>query len=103
MQVLQIISVFLSLVLLVAVLVWWQHTRADEILQRWAQAAKVELLSAQKRYLRTGPFFMNQARGQFVFRIVVRDHTGTERTGWLRVGGWLAGVVSDKTEVVWDL
>jgi len=100
MQIIQIIPVFLPLILVVTALVWLQHSRANEILQQWAQSAGVQLVSAQKRYLRTGP--MSYARGQFVFRIVVRDKAGAERTGWLRVGGWLAGVLSDKTKVIWD-
>ena len=102
MQVIQIISVFLPIVAIFAVLVWWQHFRADEILQKWAQADALTLVSVQKRYLRTGPFFMDQARGQFVFRIVVRDHPGAKRAGWIRVGSWLGGVLSDKTKVIWD-
>jgi hypothetical protein len=101
MQSVEIISVLLLFALVVTLLVWWQHSRADEILRRWAQAAGVELVSAQKRYLRTGPFLL-YSRGQFVFRIIVRDQAGTQRAGWLRAGGWLAGVLSDKTKVIWD-
>lgn len=100
MLVMEIISVFLVLAFVVAA-VRWQHSRADEILKCWAQTTGVEVVSAEKRYLRLGPFLMH-SRGQFVFRIVVRDQTGLQRTGWLRVGGWLAGVLSDKAEVRWD-
>lgn len=96
-----IISIVLPLALVVAALTWWQHSRANEIVRQWAQSTGVELVSAQKRYLRTGPFLL-YARGQFVFRVVVREHGGGERSGWLRVGGWLAGVLSNKAEIVWD-
>jgi len=102
MQIFQIIAVFLPFVIGIAVLVWWQHVRADEILQRWARAAGLALVSAQKRYLRTGPFFMDHFPGQLVFRIVACDPTGAERAGWLRVGSRLGGVLSDKTKVIWD-
>ena len=104
MQVVEVIAIIVPFVLFVAVLVWWQqwqHSKADTILQRWALASGVELVSAQKRYLRTGPFLL-YSRGQFVFRIVVRDQVGTQRAGWIRVGSWLAGVLSEKTEVIWD-
>ena len=101
MSALEITSVILPLGLFVAAVTWWQHSRANEIVRQWARSSGVELVSAQKRYLRTGPFLL-YARGQFVFRVVVREHTGTERSGWLRVGGWLAGVLSNKTEIVWD-
>jgi hypothetical protein len=92
----------LPVALAVAVLVWWQHSKAHEIVRQWAKVTDVELLSAEKRYLRTGPFFLDHARGQFVFRVVVRERAGAERSGWLRVGGWLVGVISDKTKVIWD-
>jgi hypothetical protein len=88
-------------VALVVGLTWWQHARAEEIVQKWAQKRGVEIVSAQKRYLRTGPFLL-YARGQFVFRVVVRGQGGAERSGWLRVGSWLVGIFSDKTEIVWD-
>src|SRR3954451_9279811 len=101
MQVVQTIAIFLPLALIVTVIVWWQHSKADTILKRWTLASGFELVSAQKRYLRTGPFLL-YSRGQFVFRIVVRDHAGTQHAGWIRIGGWLAGVLSDKTEVIWD-
>lgn len=91
-----------SILLLVAVLAWVQHSKARKIVLQWAQTMEVELVSAQVRYLRTGPFFFAHSRGQFVFRILVRDQTGQERTGWLRVGGWLLGVLSAKTKVYWD-
>ena len=98
----EIIISFSSMALVVAVLAWGQHSRANQIVRQWAQTTEVELVSAQNRYLRTGPFFLENVRGQFVFRIVVRDQTGSERTGWLRVGGGLTGVLSAKTKVVWD-
>jgi hypothetical protein len=101
MSPIEVIAIVLPAALAVAALVWWQHSRANEIVRQWAQRSGVELLSAQKRYLRTGPFLL-YARGQFVYRVVVRDHDGADRSGWLRVGGWLAGVLSHKAEIVWD-
>ncbi len=97
----EVISIVLPAALVVVAFVWWQHSRASGIVRQWAQKSGVELVSAQKRYLRTGPFVL-YARGQFVFRVVVRDHGCGERSGWLRVGGWLAGVLSEKAEIVWD-
>jgi len=102
MQVIEFISRLAALALVLVGLAWWQYTKADEILQRWANGAGMQIVSAQRRYFRTGPFFMNQARGQFVYRIVVRDHSGTERAGWLKVGGLFVGVLSDESMVIWD-
>ena len=102
MYLFQLIIGLLPVALGVAALVWWQHVRADEILRQWANAAGVQIVSAQKRYFRTGPFFLMHGRGQFVYRIVVRDLAGAERTGWIRVGGWWVGVLSAKTAAIWD-
>lgn len=102
MNVIHVILTVLPLAVAVVVLIWWQHTRASDILRQWAQKDGFEVISANKRYIRTGPFFMDHSRGQFVFRIVVRDRSGTKRTGWLLVGGWLAGVASNKSRISWD-
>ena len=101
MNVVPIILVLVFVVLAV-LLARWHFTRADEILRQWAQKEGVEVVSAHQRYFQTGPFFFRHGRGHVVFQITVRDHAGVQRTGWLRVGGWLAGVMSDKTKVIWD-
>jgi hypothetical protein len=98
----QVISVCLILAVVCVGLTWFQYARADEILRGWAKEAGMEVVSAEKRYWRTGPFFLRHSRGQFVYRITVRDPAGAERSGWIRVGGWLGGVLSNKTNVIWD-
>lgn len=95
-------STILSIALIVGALAWIQHAKARELVRQWAQSSALDLVSAENRYLRTGPFFFEHVRGQFIFRVVVRDQTGTESSGWLRVGGWLTGVFSSKTKVIWD-
>ena len=102
MQALELISTFLTPILIVAALVWFEHSRAEVILKQWASESSLSLVSAEKRYMRTGPFFMNHYRGQFVFRVVVRYSNGKERGGWICVGGALGGVLSNKTKVIWD-
>jgi hypothetical protein len=76
MQFIEIVLAFLPLVLIVVALVWYQHS--------------------------SGPFCQDHYRGQFVYRIVVRDQAGVERAGWIRIGSWLAGVLSGETKVIWD-
>lgn len=101
-EIIGIVGALLPVPIAVGALVWAQHEKAVKALHRWVQITGFQIVSAQKRYLRTGPFFLNSTSGQFVFRIVVRDHSGTERIGWLRVGGPLIGVLSDETDIVWD-
>ena len=102
LKLISIVTTILPFVMLVIAIVWWSDKRANEILQRWAQNSELTLLFSEKRYLCTGPFFMNHFRGQMIFRIVVRDNAGTERSGWIRIGSWLVGVFSDTTRVIWD-
>jgi hypothetical protein len=79
---------------------WFQYSKANEALLNWAQSSGVELITAERRYLRTGPFFLAHDRGDAVFKIVVRDQDGINRSGWLRVGIWW--LYSNQTKVIWD-
>jgi hypothetical protein len=99
---LQIVTTVAPLIVLVIVIVRWSHKRANEILHHWANNEGYTLISAENRYWRTGPYFLNHYRGQMIFRIVVRDSEGRERSGWVRIGSWFAGVFSEKTHVTWD-
>ena len=80
----------------------WHFTRAHSLLESWARENGYELLESSYRNVIKGPFFWTSSRGQVVYRITVRDARGRTRSGWLRCGGWWAGLFSDKTEVRWD-
>lgn len=95
------VLLFVLLLLAVAVVVRWQYAEANKIVNRWAQRNGFELVSAQIRYWQTGPFIF-YANGQLVFRIVIRDQTGMQRSGWVLVGSWHSGVLSNHTKVRWD-
>ena len=94
--------VVIYLVFAFGALYWWQHSRARKVVHRWAKAGAMEIVSAERRYLRAGPFTFNYSREQVVFRVIVKDQEGVQRAGWICVGGGLRGVWSDKTKVIWD-
>jgi hypothetical protein len=52
----------------------------------------------------TGPFsWWATSRGQVVYFVQVIDREGIQRSGWVRCGGFLGGVVgSRRAEVRWD-
>lgn len=81
---------------------WVKYRRALKNVYQWAHSTQVELVSVRYRDLWTGPFAFDNARGQFVFRVSARDRTGKVHAGWLRVGDRLIGVLSKKTEIIWD-
>ena len=94
--------IFLSLSAVFVVLIVAQHVRASCILSRWAAREGLRIFSSEKRYTRSGPFTSRHRQGQFVFRVFVMDAAGTTRTGWVRIGHAVWGVLSDDVLVVWD-
>ena len=80
----------------------WHLRRSRGMVQRWASQGGMELLSAQRRYLRRGPFWWRTSKNQEVFHVTVRNADGHVRTAYVRVGGWFGGLLSDRTDVEWD-
>ena len=85
------------LVLVVVAVIYGHIARSNYLLKKWAQDNGLELLRADFRMFRKGPY-MWSSRGQAVFRVEVRDREGRTRQGWVRCGGWWSGVASDKVE-----
>ncbi len=91
-----------------AVIVWFRydirrrHRRSDEILIRWARRHGYRIIRAELRSYLTGSFNPPSMRGQTVYRVVVEDRSGEKRTGWVRCGSGLLGLISDKAEAWWD-
>jgi hypothetical protein len=76
-------------------------TRSKYLLNKWATDNHFQLLHAEHRMFRKGPFLWS-SRQQVVYRVRVRDDQSREREGWVRVGGWWIGVFSDKVEAEMD-
>ncbi|MCU0519480.1 MAG: hypothetical protein MUF84_02140 [Anaerolineae bacterium] len=75
--------------------------RSQSLLTRWAAASGYVIVEARPALFYRGPFFWS-GRGQFVYRIAVRDGEGHLKAGWARCGDWLLGVAKYKVEVSWD-
>jgi hypothetical protein len=55
----------------------------------------------EQRLFRLGPLFWTTARGQIVYRVIVCDNGGRQRSGWARWGRtWLTR--PDTLELRWD-
>ena len=100
-------ALLIALVAIAAFIGWfWLHlSRAKAILRAWAADGGFQILTFQKSYMiGTGPFkWWTNSRGQIVYHVHVRDTEGRERSGWVRCGSYLGGVLfSKQAEVRWD-
>ena len=93
------IVVILGAAVLVGAFTYGFVTRSRQLVQKWAAENGYELLSAQYSMFFKGPYFWS-SRSQAVYRVQVRDREGRLRSGWVRCGGWFAGMLSDRVEGV---
>lgn len=75
--------------------------RSENMLRRWAAEHGYELLRAEFRMFRKGPFIWS-SRSQVVYRIEVRDAEGNTHAGWARCGSWWLGLAQEMVETRWD-
>lgn len=94
---------FAVFVITLVILAWaWHFSRSRSILQKWADDNGYQLLQAEYRWFRKGPFFWRASRDQVVYYVTVRDQLGRERRGWVRCGSWLLGMFSNRADVRWE-
>jgi len=93
--------VFLMVAFAVGLFVW-TFSRSRSLLEQWASSNGFEILRREYRNFRKGPFFWTSSKNQVVFYVTVRDRDGKLRSGWVRCGSWILGLLSDQTEVRWE-
>ena len=91
-----------ALGLLVLGLVLFTNGRAYAILDAWANQNGYTILERRMAWFNKGPFFWTSSKNQVVFKVVVQDRHGGTRTGWVRVGHWLFGVLADTATEHWE-
>jgi hypothetical protein len=98
------IPLFLCVVMGAVLVVYmaWFFSRSRSVLEHWAEANGYEILHSEYRNLFRGPFVWTSSKGQSVYYVRVRARDGHERSGWVRCGGFWAGLFSDKAEVRWE-
>lgn len=82
--------------------IFWDFSRSDSLLNRWAASSGLRILECERRYLRRGGFFWTTSKGQVVFYVTVEDREGGVRHAYVRVGGHWLGLLSDRVDVRWD-
>jgi hypothetical protein len=75
--------------------------RSEAILNRWAFENGYRIVDYQGKVFNRGPFTW-ASKSQIIFRVMVEDPEGTQRTGWVKCGSYWGGIFSDQAEVKWD-
>ncbi len=102
MEPLQNVLIVLCLVTITMVGVVWYIFRSLAILERWAEGNGCRIIDYEYRHVFRGPFFWSLGHRQ-VYRVTVEDPNGKRRSGWIRCGGFLFGVLfSDRVAEKWD-
>jgi len=97
-------DVFGVMLLLIAVAAAFQFMalwRARRMLNDWARERHYQILSARFCWWR-GPFLWHSSRGPVVYRVVIRTPDGQVQHGWVRCGGFMLGIWSNKADAKWE-
>lgn len=71
--------------------------------ERWAADNGYDLVQCEYRMQSQGPFAGTAASEQRpVYFVQVRDRAGATRSGWIRFGGRLWGLLKDRPQVRWE-
>jgi hypothetical protein len=91
-----VVAAFFVVVVCVAALIsTLSSSSARQRLADWAHQSGVEIVRADEKHGRCGPFtWAAGGRGAKIFQIVVRDAAGSTRSGWIRM--------MIEPEIVWD-
>ena len=92
----------LAVIVLIITMTIWHFSRSRTVLEQWADENGYQILHSEYRNFMKGPFFWTTSEGQTVYHVTVRLNSGEVRTGWVKCGGWMLGLWSDKAEVRWD-
>jgi len=87
---------------LIVFLMAFNRSRSASMLADWARGQGVELVSEERCHFLKGPYFWTSSKSQVVFRVSVRDRQGRVRSGWVRCGSFIGGLLSDQVDVRWD-
>ena len=92
----------IGVVVLVGGCYWWWFRSSYTLLDNWAAQNGHTILAKELRMIRRGPFFWTSSNGQRVFYVTVRTSGGDTRRGWVRLGGFFFGLLSEHVDVRWE-
>ena len=80
----------------------WKFRSANAMLDVWLAERNYRLARRHRCGTTGGPWVKRTSLGQVVYRVVVVDHEGNRRSGWLRVGSALFGLWAYRADAWWD-
>lgn len=81
-----------AFIILVAAVIGTLRANYRRQIEHWCRAHEFQLVSLDRRYLRTGPFLFS-LNTTLVFYATVRDSSGIEKHLWIRYGNGMFGVL----------
>ena len=94
-----LIAIFVAVITLA---ICWRFSRSRSLLEQWATQNGYKILKSENRNIFRGPYFLRSSEGQTVYYVKIQDTTGRIRSGWIRCGGWWAGLFTNKVDVKWE-
>jgi hypothetical protein len=89
--------------IIIALFVWGvlRLRRGRAAIQVALEQAGYEVVKMERRIVRQGPFLWTTSNSQIVYRVLVSERSGRQRTAWARWGRtWLPE--PDKLDLKWD-
>jgi len=85
-----------------AIVLFLTYSRAQMILRTWAEENDYQMISSNMRFLSRGPYTYTLLGKQWVSHVVVRTSDGTTKTGYVKLGSFLWGVMVNRAEARLD-
>jgi hypothetical protein len=92
----------LALFVLILTVLAWQFIGTDYLLQKWAKQNSYRLVDSSICWVDKGPFFGTTGRDQLVYYVIVQGPDGKRQSAWVRCGGFLPGLLTNRVEVEWN-
>lgn len=97
-----IVLVVAVLITVTTLVVRWELRKSRRLIDEWAARNQYRVLDRRWKMLWFGPFWWRTSKHQRVHRVTVQDREGKTRKAWIRCGGFVMDLMSDKMTVEWD-
>lgn len=80
----------------------WQYSKADRMLEKWADQNSLKVIEKESANFGDGPIGRRGSATFVKYRIKTVDSGGRERNGVITLGNENTGVLSDEIRISWD-
>jgi len=100
-----IITIAATILLLIFFTVYMTYYKNSglKVVENWAKKEGYKIIDSELRWVKTGPFFLSgTSRQQRVFLVTLGSKEGKKKKAWIRVGGYVLGLLSDQIDIKWE-